>query len=128
MDSAIYDLNDKLIQPEKGNIKFFFVLFLFWIGFLFLHTLFIQKGRHETTWTVLRKFGYDDNLQLTNEFIAPRYDLQQCFLCSPLFFTIQHHTSIALTFLLAVLLYQIEHYCLSKEVFVSVIVMLINFW
>lgn len=41
-------------------------------GFLFLHTLFIQKGRHETTWTVLRKFGYDDNLQLTNEFIAPR--------------------------------------------------------
>ncbi|KAK7498304.1 hypothetical protein BaRGS_00010564 [Batillaria attramentaria] len=41
-------------------------------GFLFLHTLFIQKGRHETTWTVLRKFGYDDNLQLTNDFIAPR--------------------------------------------------------
>lgn len=41
-------------------------------GFLFLHTLFIQKGRHETTWTVLRKFGYDNNLQLTNDFIAPR--------------------------------------------------------
>ncbi|XP_048256694.1 mitochondrial Rho GTPase 1-like isoform X1 [Haliotis rufescens] len=41
-------------------------------GFLFLHTLFIQKGRHETTWTVLRKFGYDDNLQLTKDFIAPR--------------------------------------------------------
>ena len=47
-------------------------LVLFSPGFLFLHTLFIQKGRHETTWTVLRKFGYDDNLQLTNEFIAPR--------------------------------------------------------
>ncbi|XP_076468830.1 mitochondrial Rho GTPase 1-like isoform X2 [Babylonia areolata] len=41
-------------------------------GFLFLHTLFIQKGRHETTWTVLRKFGYDENLQLTHDFIAPR--------------------------------------------------------
>ncbi|XP_005102389.1 mitochondrial Rho GTPase 1-A isoform X1 [Aplysia californica] len=41
-------------------------------GFLFLHTLFIQKGRHETTWTVLRKFGYDDNLQLTTEYIAPQ--------------------------------------------------------
>ncbi|KAG7281659.1 hypothetical protein CRUP_019171 [Coryphaenoides rupestris] len=24
-------------------------------GFLFLHTLFIQRGRHETTWTVLRR-------------------------------------------------------------------------
>ncbi|XP_041362317.1 mitochondrial Rho GTPase 1-like isoform X2 [Gigantopelta aegis] len=41
-------------------------------GFLFLHTLFIQKGRHETTWTVLRHFGYDDNLSLTKDFIAPR--------------------------------------------------------
>uniref|UniRef100_A0A8C7HGE5 Ras homolog family member T2 n=1 Tax=Oncorhynchus kisutch TaxID=8019 RepID=A0A8C7HGE5_ONCKI len=25
-------------------------------GFLFLNTLFIQRGRHETTWTILRKF------------------------------------------------------------------------
>lgn len=28
-------------------------------GFVFLHHLFIQKGRLETTWTVLRKFGYE---------------------------------------------------------------------
>ncbi|XP_070581057.1 mitochondrial Rho GTPase 1-A-like isoform X2 [Ptychodera flava] len=42
------------------------------IGFLFLHTLFIQRGRHETTWTVLRKFGYDDNLELTAEYLYPR--------------------------------------------------------
>lgn len=41
-------------------------------GFLFLHTLFIQRGRHETTWTVLRKFGYDDNLQLNQEYIWPQ--------------------------------------------------------
>lgn len=41
-------------------------------GFLFLHTLFIQRGRHETTWTVLRSFGYDDNLQLTKDFLSPR--------------------------------------------------------
>lgn len=40
-------------------------------GFLFLHTLFIQRGRHETTWTVLRKFGYDDNLQLTKDYLWP---------------------------------------------------------
>ncbi|XP_073009017.1 mitochondrial Rho GTPase 1-like [Typha latifolia] len=33
-------------------------------GFLFLHALFIEKGRVETTWTVLRKFGYDDEIKL----------------------------------------------------------------
>lgn len=33
-------------------------------GFIFLHTLFIQKGRLETTWIVLRKFGYDDEMKL----------------------------------------------------------------
>lgn len=42
-------------------------------GFLFLHTLFIQRGRHETTWTVLRKFGYDDNLQLSKDYLWPQY-------------------------------------------------------
>ncbi|XP_072916214.1 mitochondrial Rho GTPase 2-like [Hemitrygon akajei] len=40
-------------------------------GFLFLNTLFIQRGRHETTWTVLRKFGYDDNLELTDDYLHP---------------------------------------------------------
>ncbi|XP_022247922.1 mitochondrial Rho GTPase 1-like isoform X2 [Limulus polyphemus] len=40
-------------------------------GFLFLHTLFIQRGRHETTWTVLRKFGYDDNLFLSKDYLSP---------------------------------------------------------
>lgn len=33
-------------------------------GFIFLHTLFVQKGRLETTWIVLRKFGYDDEMRL----------------------------------------------------------------
>ncbi|CAC5403580.1 RHOT1 [Mytilus coruscus] len=41
-------------------------------GFLFLHTLFIQRGRHETTWTVMRAFGYDDRLQLTRDFLYPK--------------------------------------------------------
>ena len=27
-------------------------------GFLYLHTLFIQRGSAETTWAVLRAFGY----------------------------------------------------------------------
>ncbi|XP_046899517.1 mitochondrial Rho GTPase 1b isoform X3 [Hypomesus transpacificus] len=40
-------------------------------GFLFLHTLFIQRGRHETTWTVLRRFGYDDDLDLHQDYLFP---------------------------------------------------------
>uniref|UniRef100_A0A672FTB8 Mitochondrial Rho GTPase n=1 Tax=Salarias fasciatus TaxID=181472 RepID=A0A672FTB8_SALFA len=40
-------------------------------GFLFLNTLFIQRGRHETTWTILRKFGYDDCLELTDDYLYP---------------------------------------------------------
>lgn len=42
-------------------------------GFLFLNTLFIQRGRHETTWTILRKFGYDDSLELTDDYLYPEY-------------------------------------------------------
>ncbi|KAL7747724.1 ERMES complex Ca(2+)-binding regulatory GTPase gem1 [Sorochytrium milnesiophthora] len=44
-------------------------------GFLFLHTLFIQRGRLETTWTVLRKFGYGDDLSLKEEFLRPAFDV-----------------------------------------------------
>ncbi|XP_056661716.1 mitochondrial Rho GTPase 2 isoform X3 [Monodelphis domestica] len=40
-------------------------------GFLFLNTLFIQRGRHETTWTILRRFGYDDELELTDDYLHP---------------------------------------------------------
>ncbi|XP_026421902.1 mitochondrial Rho GTPase 1-like [Papaver somniferum] len=38
-------------------------------GFLFLHALFIEKGRLETTWTVLRKFGYDNEIKLRDDLI-----------------------------------------------------------
>jgi len=40
-------------------------------GFLYLHTIFIQRGRLETTWTVLRKFGYGEDLKLTESFLLP---------------------------------------------------------
>lgn len=40
-------------------------------GFLFLHCLFIQRGRNETTWAVLRKFGYNDNLDMCKEYLQP---------------------------------------------------------
>ncbi|CAG8461994.1 8997_t:CDS:10 [Acaulospora morrowiae] len=45
------------------------------LGFLFLHTLFIQRGRLETTWTVLRKFGYGDDLSLREDFLFPPFDV-----------------------------------------------------
>lgn len=41
-------------------------------GFQVLHTIFIQKGRLETTWTALFKFGYGEDLQLKPEFLAPK--------------------------------------------------------
>lgn len=40
-------------------------------GFLFLHRLFIQRGRNETVWTVLRKFGYNDSLVVTKDYLIP---------------------------------------------------------
>lgn len=40
-------------------------------GFLFLHCLFIQRGRNETTWTVLRKFGYNESLAMCTEYLYP---------------------------------------------------------
>ncbi|XP_027151852.1 mitochondrial Rho GTPase 1-like isoform X1 [Coffea eugenioides] len=39
-------------------------------GFLYLHALFIEKGRLETTWTVLRKFGYDDEIKLRDPYLS----------------------------------------------------------
>uniref|UniRef100_A0A668RQ18 Mitochondrial Rho GTPase n=1 Tax=Oreochromis aureus TaxID=47969 RepID=A0A668RQ18_OREAU len=58
--------NDRILSDAELNS--FQVLFE---GFLFLNTLFIQRGRHETTWTILRKFGYDDNLELTDDYLYP---------------------------------------------------------
>ncbi|OBZ71401.1 Mitochondrial Rho GTPase 1 [Grifola frondosa] len=44
-------------------------------GFLYLHTIFIQRGRLETTWTVLRKFGYGEDLRLTEGFLYPKFEV-----------------------------------------------------
>ena len=42
------------------------------LGFLYLFTIFIQRGRMETAWTVLRKFGYAEDLRLTEAFLGPQ--------------------------------------------------------
>ncbi|GAA6037463.1 hypothetical protein JCM8097_008200 [Rhodosporidiobolus ruineniae] len=44
-------------------------------GWLALHTYFVQKGRLETTWKVLRCFGYGEDLMLREEFLYPRFDI-----------------------------------------------------
>ncbi|KAK6625968.1 hypothetical protein RUM43_006267 [Polyplax serrata] len=44
-------------------------------GFLLLHCLFIQKGRNETIWTVLRKFGYDDKLNMSKDYLYPQINV-----------------------------------------------------
>lgn len=38
-------------------------------GFLFLHALFIEKARTETVWTVLRAFGYSDELLIEDRWL-----------------------------------------------------------
>jgi len=45
------------------------------LGFLYLHTIFIQQGRMETTWTVLRQFGYGESLDLREDFLSQRFDV-----------------------------------------------------
>lgn len=40
-------------------------------GFLFLNGLFIQRGRHETTWAILRRFGYADEIELPPPYLRP---------------------------------------------------------
>ncbi|KAH8918630.1 mitochondrial Rho GTPase [Atractiella rhizophila] len=44
-------------------------------GFLYLHQMFIQRGRLETTWSVLRAFGYGEDLELRDEYLRPRFDV-----------------------------------------------------
>ena len=38
-------------------------------GFVYLHALFVARGRMDTTWTVLRKFGYDNTLHLREDLV-----------------------------------------------------------
>ncbi|XP_044596370.1 mitochondrial Rho GTPase isoform X2 [Cotesia glomerata] len=46
-------------------------------GFMYLQCLFIQRGRNETTWAALRKFGYDNELQMSKEYIHPPLKVPQ---------------------------------------------------
>ena len=45
-------------------------------GFVYLNNLFIQQGRIETTWTILRSFGYADDLSLRSDLVQPQFTMQ----------------------------------------------------
>lgn len=45
--------------------------------FLDLCTLFVEKGRHETLWSIVRKFQYTDSLSLKDSFLHPKFDVPQ---------------------------------------------------
>lgn len=44
-------------------------------GFLALNKAYVEKGRHETVWIVLRTFQYTDSLSLQESFLHPRFDV-----------------------------------------------------
>ncbi|KTW30509.1 ERMES complex Ca(2+)-binding regulatory GTPase GEM1 [Pneumocystis jirovecii RU7] len=45
------------------------------IGFLLLNKIFAVKGRHETTWQILRSFKYTDSLSLKDDFLNPKFEV-----------------------------------------------------
>ncbi|OTF79727.1 mitochondrial Rho GTPase 1-like protein [Euroglyphus maynei] len=52
-------------------------------GFMFLLTFFIQRGRHELIWIVLRKFGYNNSVKLDDHYLHPNFTpalLTDCFI------------------------------------------------
>jgi Ras family protein T1 len=44
-------------------------------GFILLNKMFAEKGRHETTWGILRRFHYTDSLSLEDKFLCPKLDV-----------------------------------------------------
>ncbi|KAI5297033.1 hypothetical protein KEM56_005135, partial [Ascosphaera pollenicola] len=44
-------------------------------GFLHLNKTYVEKGRHETVWIILRTFQYTDNLSLQESFLHPKFDV-----------------------------------------------------
>ncbi|CAH6718937.1 mitochondrial Rho GTPase 1 [[Candida] jaroonii] len=44
-------------------------------GFILLNKLYAERGRHETTWGILRSFGYTNSLSLNDKFLYPKIDV-----------------------------------------------------
>lgn len=61
------------VIPMLNECMQYLLISIVYTGFMYLQCLFIQRGRNETTWAVLRKFGYDNELQMSKEYIHPSY-------------------------------------------------------
>lgn len=61
-------------------------------GFVYLHSLFITRGRLESTWAVLRTFGYTDDLRLSGDVL----DHMECKVLPD---SVQELSSAAISFL-----------------------------
>lgn len=44
-------------------------------GFLLLNKMFVEKGRHETVWLILRKYHYTDSLSLKDSYLHPKFEV-----------------------------------------------------
>ncbi|KAK6343617.1 ERMES complex Ca(2+)-binding regulatory GTPase gem1 [Orbilia blumenaviensis] len=44
-------------------------------GFILLNRIYAEKGRHETTWAILRTFHYTDSLSLKESFLHPKFEV-----------------------------------------------------
>lgn len=44
-------------------------------GFIALNKTYAEKGRHETTWGILRAFHYTDSLSLEDQYLCPKIDV-----------------------------------------------------
>lgn len=58
--------NFTLYVPGKGITK---------DGFLVLNKIYSEKGRHETTWGILRAFHYTDSLSINDKVLYPKIDI-----------------------------------------------------
>ncbi|CAR26762.1 hypothetical protein ZYGR_0I00330 [Zygosaccharomyces rouxii] len=57
-----------LYEPEKGITK---------DGFLVLNKIYAEKGRHETTWGILRAFQYTDSLSIMDKALYPKLNIPE---------------------------------------------------
>lgn len=44
-------------------------------GFIILNKMYVERGRHETIWGILRAFGYTDSLSLDDKFLFPKLEV-----------------------------------------------------
>lgn len=68
-DAELRGIIDKIGSEKKGGV---FDGALTEDGFIHLNMTFMWKGQPETTWKILWRYGYENDLKLAEEFLHPR--------------------------------------------------------